>query len=48
VILVTALLRYADLIGDYVGGSLRFLFFAGVLFAAARFWRHHTNGEASR
>jgi uncharacterized membrane protein len=41
VILILALLRYADLVGDYIGGSLLFLFFAGVLFGAARFWRAH-------
>jgi hypothetical protein len=42
VILITALLRYADLVGDYIGGSLLFLFFSAVLFGAARFWRAHT------
>jgi uncharacterized membrane protein len=41
VILMLALLRYADLVGDYIGGSLLFLFFAGVLFGSARFWRAH-------
>jgi hypothetical protein len=41
VLLILALLRYADLVGDYVGGSLLFLFFAAVLFVSARFWRAH-------
>ncbi len=41
VILILALLRYADLVGDYVGGSLLFLFFSGVLFGSARFWHAH-------
>ena len=48
VILITALLRYADLVGDYIGGSLLFLFFAAVLFAAARFWRAHTRAGVAR
>jgi hypothetical protein len=47
VILILALLRYGDLVGDYVGGSLLFLFFAGVLFGAARFWRAHIRKGAS-
>ena len=47
VILILALLRYADLVGDYVGGSLLFLFFAGVLFGAAHFWRAHIRDGAS-
>lgn len=38
-ILVTALLRYADLIGDYVGGALLFLVFAALLLGAARYWK---------
>ena len=38
-ILVTALLRYADLIGDYIGGALLFMFFAVLLLGAARFWK---------
>jgi hypothetical protein len=48
VILILALLRYADLVGDYVGGSLLFLFFAAVLFGSARFWRAHVRKGASR
>ena len=47
-ILLTALLRYIDLIGDYVGGALLFLLFAGLLFAAARYWRgHHGEGASA-
>lgn len=38
-VLITALLRYADLIGDYVGGALLFLLFAAVLLGAARYWK---------
>lgn len=39
VVLVTALLRYADLIGDYVGGALLFMVFAALLLGAARYWK---------
>ena len=39
VLLLTALLRYFDLIGDYIGGALLFMMAAAVLFGAARYWR---------
>lgn len=39
VLLVTALMRYFDLIGDYIGGALLFALAAGILFGAARYWR---------
>ncbi len=39
VILLTAFLRYVDLIGDYVGGALLFLLFAVLLLGAARYWK---------
>ena len=39
VLLVTALLRYIDLIGDYIGGAILFMIAAAVLFGAARYWR---------
>ncbi len=38
-ILFTALLRYADLIGDYIGGAVLFAVCAGVLIGSAKFWR---------
>lgn len=38
-ILITAVLRYVDLIGNYVEGALFFMLIAAVLIAAARFWR---------
>lgn len=38
-ILFTGLLRYFDLIGDYVGGALLFGVFAAILLAAARYWK---------
>ncbi|MEQ9509459.1 MAG: DUF2157 domain-containing protein [Alloalcanivorax xenomutans] len=36
---VLALLRYVDLIGDYLGAALLFLVMAGILYAGARYWR---------
>jgi uncharacterized membrane protein len=39
VLLLTALLRYFDLIGDYIGGAILFMIAASVLFGAARYWR---------
>lgn len=39
VLLLTALLRYVDLIGDYIGGAVLFMVAAIVLFGAARYWR---------
>ncbi len=39
-ILMTAFLRYIDLVGDYVGASALFLVFAAILYGAARYWRH--------
>ncbi|WP_323843967.1 DUF2157 domain-containing protein [Microbulbifer magnicolonia] len=44
-ILVTALLRYFDLIGDYVGGALIFTLFAALLLGAARYWKRRRAGE---
>ncbi|WP_298440339.1 DUF2157 domain-containing protein [uncultured Ferrimonas sp.] len=43
-LLLVALLRYTDLIGDYVSAALLFLLFALLLFAAARFW-HKRHGH---
>lgn len=45
-ILLTALMRYIDLIGDYVGGAILFAVFAAVLLGAAKFWKHN-NEKAS-
>ena len=36
VILLTAFMRYVDLIGDYVGGALLFMLLAALLLGAAR------------
>ena len=38
-ILLVALMRYIDLIGDYVGGALLFIFCATLLLGAARYWK---------
>jgi uncharacterized membrane protein len=46
-LLLTALLRYVDLVGDYVGASVLFFVFALILLGAARFWRHRLEGVAS-
>ncbi|HEY9033823.1 MAG TPA: DUF2157 domain-containing protein [Pseudomonadales bacterium] len=39
-ILLTALLRYIDLIGEYIGGAALFMLMAIILLAAARYWQH--------
>jgi uncharacterized membrane protein len=44
-ILLTAFLRYVDLIGDYIGGALLFMVFAILLLAAARYWKSNRNAE---
>ena len=38
-LLLLAFFRYFDLVGDYVGTAILFMVCAGVLMAAARFWR---------
>lgn len=38
-ILLTGLLRYIDLVGNYVGGAGLFALFALILLATARFWK---------
>ena len=38
-ILLTAFMRYIDLIGNYLGGAALFLVLACVLLAAARYWK---------
>ncbi|PVZ68349.1 DUF2157 domain-containing protein [Pelagibaculum spongiae] len=44
-ILITALLRYFDLIGDYIGGAVLFMVFAIILLAAAKFWKYHADKQ---
>lgn len=40
-ILVTGLLRYIDLVGDYIGATVLFALFAVILLSTAKFWKHH-------
>ena len=40
-ILFTGLLRYIDLVGDYIGASILFIIFAVILLSAAGFWKSH-------
>jgi len=40
-ILVTALMRYIDLIGDYIGGAVLFMVFAIFLLGAAKYWKNY-------
>ncbi|MCO7226459.1 DUF2157 domain-containing protein [Pleionea sp. CnH1-48] len=47
-ILMTALMRYFDLIGDYVGGAVLFSVFAVLLFVAAKFWKKFQTKELAR
>ena len=43
VILLTAFIRYIDLIGDYIGGAALFMAFAVLLLVSARFWKKYEN-----
>ncbi len=45
-ILFTALLRYFDLIGNYIGGAALFMLFAVILLGAAKFWKRQKSVEA--
>ena len=47
-ILLTAFLRYVDLIGDHVGGAVLFLAFAVLLLGAARYWKTRQGREEAR
>jgi len=38
-VLVTGLLRYIDLVGDYVGAAVLFAVFAAILLSTARYWK---------
>lgn len=40
VIVLTLLLRYIDLIGDYIGSAILFIVFAGLLLGAAFYWKN--------
>jgi uncharacterized membrane protein len=46
VILVTGLLRYIDLLGDYIGATILFAVCAAILLASAKFWkRQHSKAR---
>ncbi|MFC1824851.1 DUF2157 domain-containing protein [Thermodesulfobacteriota bacterium] len=49
VILATGLLRYIDLIGDYIGASILFAILASILLLSAKYWKNHHDkaGEIS-
>ena len=47
-ILMTGLLRYIDLVGDYIGATLLFAVFAVILLSAARYWKSQQHsGQAA-
>ncbi len=45
-ILLTALIRYIDLIGDYIGGAILFILFAIILLGAAKYWKRVSSSES--
>jgi hypothetical protein len=48
IIMAIGLLRYIDLIGDYIGGAALFFVFAMILLATAKYWkRQQRKMEAS-
>jgi len=44
-VLLTAFMRYVDLIGDYIGGAAIFMVFAVVLLGSARYWKRRLSRE---
>ena len=46
VILLTAFMRYVDLIGDYLDGAVLFMGIAALLLGSARYWRARQGKEA--
>jgi uncharacterized membrane protein len=44
-LLLIALFRYFDLIGEYVGAAVLFMVCAGILMAAARYWRRFSGSK---
>ena len=45
-ILLTAFMRYVDLIGDYLDGAVLFMGIAALLLGSARYWRIRQGKEA--
>ena len=46
VILLTAFMRYVDLIGDYVGGAVLFMALAALLLGSAQYWKARQGKES--
>jgi uncharacterized membrane protein len=46
-ILITAFIRYIDLVGDYIGAAVLFSVFAVLLIVAANYWKRIKNKETS-
>lgn len=44
-ILTTGLLRYVDLMGDYIGTAILFAVFSVILLSSARYWKSQNNHE---
>ena len=44
-VMLTALLRYIDLIGDYIGAAILFAVFSAILLATARYWKANLKKE---
>ena len=40
-VMLTGLLRYIDLVGDYIGAAILFALFAVILLVSARYWKKH-------
>lgn len=47
IILITGLLRYIDLVGDYIGATLLFAVFAIILLSVAKFWKSQQQKKRS-
>ncbi|KGD66681.1 hypothetical protein Y5S_00348 [Alcanivorax nanhaiticus] len=47
-LLLLAMIRYVDLVGDYVGGAVMFLIAAAILYSAARYWRDRQPGAGEK
>jgi len=48
IIMITALLRYIDLVGDYIGAAILFAVFAFILLGAARYWKRSAGMEVKQ
>ena len=46
-ILIVALMRYIDLIGEYIGGAVLFMALAALLLGAAKYWRVQQHRKVS-